>query len=120
MAKQSKQEVQIQSAVEPSVVIVPHKREIHVHQLTNSDIDQLAEAGLGRSLNAFLATALFGAFVTVIVWMLTTEFRTETASGAATGAAIAVGVLFVFFALRAVGDYWKAKKLIKELKGEGN
>ena len=86
-------------------IVVHRPEDIHMYTLTGEILDALAESGLGKSLNALLAATLFGAFMTLIVWFFTGDFNTPIEAAAATGAAIVLPVLFLYFGIRAVGDF---------------
>lgn len=110
---------------EPAQFIVPGRQaqivvhppgDIHLFQLTEETLDQLAESGIARSLNALLAAALFGALVTLIVWLLTGDFTTSAKAASATSASIVVSILFLYFGVRGIGDYRRARSLVQRAK----
>ena len=97
-------------------VVHLHSIDVHIYQVTETDLNQLGEAGLSKSLNALFAATLFGALVTLILWGLTAGFDSSVTIAAATAAYIVLGVLLAFFALRALGDYQRARELLNRFK----
>lgn len=111
---EDRQTIQAHPGRQPAIVYHPAGA-IHVYELTEETLDQLTESGL-KGLNANFATGLFGALVTLLALFLTGTFRGPTASASAVAAAIVVGVLFLYFAVRAIADHRRNNRLVTRVK----
>ena len=94
-------------------IILHRPPPIHMFQLTYTDLEQLAASGLGRSINVIFAACLFGAFITLLVTVFTSDSVSTIKAASFTAATISVGVLFAFFAWQAFRDYRRASTALK-------
>ena len=102
------------SISEPQTVVHPIR--IDVYQLTGTQLDQLADSGNWRTLDLTIASTLFGALITLIVWLTTIGTTSAVQTGAATGAIIAITPLLLVFGVRAYRNYQHSKRLIEQIK----
>ncbi len=116
MPEEQRQIQQVQPERQPAIIFHP-PGEIHLYQVTEETLDELADSGIGKSVNALFATTLFGALLTLIIWLFTGEFSNPSASASAIAASIVVGVLFLYFGVRAILDYFRARRLLRRVKG---
>ena len=92
-----------------------HHLDVHVYQLTDSQLDQLIAATGG--VNLAFAAALFGAMVTLVVTLITANFTDITLFGAI-AALVAIGVMLAYFSILAKRDYSRTQNLVKRLKNQ--
>ena len=117
-------ETRLQRATRSSVTIIEHPLELnehplelHLYHIPEAQLDLIAESGLGRSLNFGLACSLLGACVSLLAIWLTVELNSVKAAATLSSMVVTVHVLFVFFSVRAFGDYRRSKRELKRVKG---
>ena len=97
------------------VTIVRHGAQVHLYQITEAQLDSLAK-GMDHIFLAF-ASALLGAFVTLLVELSTMDTaQSPVRTGVVIGATITTGVLMAFFCLLAIRDWLRSKDELKRIK----
>ena len=100
------------------VTIVRHAASVHLYQITEAQLDNLAK-GMDHIFLAF-ASSLLGAFVTLLIEFFTMETtQSPVRTGVVIGATITTGVLMAFFGLLAVRDWLRSKDELTRIKKAG-
>ena len=97
------------------VTIVRHPANVHLYQITEAQLDNLAK-GMDHIFLAF-ASALLGAFLTLLIELSTMDTTVSAVrTGVVIGAIITTGVLTTFFGLLTVRDWLRARKELRRIK----
>jgi len=103
--------VQIQAA--PSRVVV-HGSTVHMRQIPDSELRELASAGIGMVLPLGLASLCVGVLATILITLSTTPPASDRVFASFVAAAIVCGLGLVFFGGLAVRLYFKLKTRLTE------
>ena len=90
-----------------------------MYSLTEAELEQLAEVGTAKTLDLTVASMLFGALTTVIIWLATVGITSPVQTALAVAAIIAIVPSLSFFGIRAYRNYRMSRALLKRFTGKG-
>lgn len=99
------------------VQIIIHQRKIHMHTLTDPELNSLQESGLSATVDLALFALSVGILVSAVITLSTVDISNPKIYATYVAASIVTGLLSLWFGIRAFIGIKNARTKLKEIKG---